>query len=224
MSSNMASNQLLEPMVLVQGTGLLTIFGSALLYLFNNNGSKLAIYVALWAIFHLTEYYVTRTYLPRTANKWLFLLFGAVGAGNLFAVHMASVVEYGLTQRYWKYHGFPMLGILFALSGITVRALAIKHCGNSFSHYIETQQPRTLVTRGVYAWVRHPSYLGFILYVMGMQILFGNLVIYVMSMAILFRFFSVRIRLEESVLINNLYGEAYEKYAERVSALVPFIY
>lgn len=211
-------------MVLVQGVGLCTVLGSALFHFWNNNDSRLALYVALWAFFHLSEYCVTRTYLPRTANKWLFLLFGAVGAGNLFAVHLASIAEYGLTQRYWKYHGFPILGVILSFSGITIRGLAIKHCGDSFSHYIETEQPRTLVTRGVYAWVRHPSYLGFILYVMGMQILLGNLVIYVMSMAILFRFFLVRIRLEESVLINNLYGEAYKTYAEKVSALVPFVY
>lgn len=214
----------LEPMVLVQGLGLCTILISTIIHLWKDNDSRLAMYVAMWAVFHLSEFYVTKTYLPRTATKWLFILFGAVGAGNLFAVHLASIAEYGLTIRYWKYHGYPKLGLFVASLGIVIRGLAIKHCGNSFSHYIESEQPRTLVTRGVYAWVRHPSYLGFILYVMGMQLMVGNLVIYVMSMIILFRFFQVRIRLEEFVLINNFYGEAYEKYAERVSALLPFVY
>lgn len=211
-------------MVVLQATGLVSVLFVCVFHLWTSPGSVLAIYAGLWAIFHLSEYCVLKLYLPRTANCWLFLLFGARGAGNLFAVHLASGIEYWLTKTYWKYHGFPLLGISIALTGITVRGLAIKHCGNSFSHYIETEEPRTLVTEGVYGWVRHPSYLGFILYVMGMQLLFGNIVVYVISMVILFRFFLMRIRLEELVLINNLYGEEYEKYSDRVSALFPLIY
>lgn len=211
-------------MVAFQAGLLVSVFIFALYRFLSEQGSVLAIYMALWSIFHLCEYYVTQKYLPRTATEWLFLLFGARGAGNLFMVHIGSILEYALTQKYWRYHGYVLVGVPLALSGIVVRALAIQHCGNSFSHYIESERPQKLVTNGIYAWCRHPSYLGFILYVMGMQVLFGNIFIYVMSMVILFRFFSERIELEEIVLVNNLYGEAYEKYSEKVSALVPFLY
>lgn len=213
-----------EVMVFVQATGLVTILARAIYYKWTATESVVPLYIAVWAVFHLSEYYVTKSYLPRTATQWLFLLFGASGAGNLFALHLASIVEYILTTKYWKFHGFPVYGAVLALIGIAIRGLAIKHCGDSFSHYIETEKPRMLVTKGVYSFCRHPSYLGFILYVMGMQLMVGNLVIYAMSMVILFRFFLVRIRLEEVVLVNNLYGEQYEKYAERVCALIPYIY
>lgn len=210
-------------MVALQATGLLAVLFGCLYRLYQTPNTPLAIYIALWAVFHLCEYYVTKTYLPRTATQWLFLLFGAVGMGNLFAVHCISLTEHALTQRFWRYHGFPVLGLALAGAGIVVRALAIKHCGNSFSHYIEPDRPQELVTHGIYAWCRHPSYLGFILYTMGMQTILGNLVVYAMSMVILFRFFLSRIYMEEIVLVENLYPGQYEKYQERVPALVPFV-
>lgn len=209
-------------MVVVQATGLSAILLTSLYRLYETPNTPLAIYIALWAIFHLCEYYVTQKYLPRTATQWLFLLFGATGMGSLFAVHCVSLAEHALTQRFWKYHGFPILGLSIASAGIIVRALAIMHCGNSFSHYIEPERPQKLVTKGIYAWCRHPSYLGFILFVMGMQTILGNVAVYVLSMFILFRFFLTRIRLEEIVLVENLYPGQYETYQENVPALVPF--
>ncbi|RKP30272.1 ICMT-domain-containing protein [Metschnikowia bicuspidata] len=211
-------------MVLIQGTGLVAVLVAALHHLYSVSHSPVAVYVALWAVFHLCEYTFTARYLPRTATKWLFLLFGAVGAGNLLVVHLASIAEHWITEKHflpvWRAHSAA--GLAIAASGIVIRALAIKHCGNSFSHYIESEKPQKLVTNGIYAWCRHPSYLGFILFFMGMQTVLGNVVVYAVSMVILFRFFRCRIRLEEIVLVHNMYEKEYEKYQERVSALIPF--
>lgn len=141
-------------------------------------------------------------------------------------VHCASLLEYVLTAKGRTYSYF-WWGLLVAFFGILVRALAIRTCGNSFSHYIETgdrtdADDTTLVTTGIYAWCRHPSYSGFLLYVVGMQMVLGNIWMAVFCVAVLARFFIGRIRVEEWFLLRR-YPE-YAEYKASVCALVPFLF
>lgn len=128
-----------------------------------------------------------------------------------------------LLQKFTGRSGWPRAGVALALTGIFVRARAIADCGDSFLHQIETEQPRVLVTLGVYRWLRHPSYLGFILYVVGMQMCLGNVVMYIVSLSVLWRFFSRRIVVEEWHM-ERLYGDAYKRYREKTAAMMPLVY
>ncbi|KAM9927027.1 hypothetical protein OXX59_002820 [Metschnikowia pulcherrima] len=192
-------------------------------YMVTGGNSQLAKYVLAWALFHASEYVCTSRYSPRTKSPYSFLIYGATGSVHLAASHLLSVCEYVITQRFWVHHGIPKVGFVLALTGILVRARAIHDCGDSFSHYIETSSPRRLVTCGAYAWCRHPSYAGFVLYVVGMQAILGNLFVFVASVVVLIRFFTRRIEIEEHFLID-FYGPAYLQYKARVRALVPCIY
>ncbi|OBA23797.1 ICMT-domain-containing protein [Metschnikowia bicuspidata var. bicuspidata NRRL YB-4993] len=204
---------------------LLVTVGLASLYSIVWGGnSRLAKYTLAWACFHLAEYGCTKRYLPRTVTPHLFLIWGARGAVPLAAVHLASICEYLLTRKYGRHHGLPACGVLLAAAGIFVRGKAIHDCGNSFSHYIETETPQRLVTSGIYAWCRHPSYAGFLLYVVGMQTILGNVLVHALSLVVLVRFFGRRIQIEEHFLVARFYGARYEEYRARVCALVPYVY
>lgn len=210
--------------VYAQAALLVSVAIISLSQIFAGNSSPVARYTLMWACFHLSEYWCTKTYLSRTLTPYLFLMWGARGSMQLAGVHCASICEYMLMQKYGRFFGLLKYGMFLAAAGILVRARAICDCGDSFSHYIETEAPQVLVTSGIYAWCRHPSYTGFLLYVVGMQIIVGNVFIFALCLVVLFRFFTRRIEIEEHFLVNCFYGDRYLQYKARVRALVPYIY
>ncbi len=104
-----------------------------------------------------------------------------------------------------------------------------------------------LVTRGVYAFVRHPGYLGWLLWSVGTQVLLQNplsapMFAYVVRRWLVhararraltpgrclcawtqsWRFFARRIPFEEARL-REFFGRWYDDYAARTPTYIPFI-
>ena len=75
-------------------------------------------------------------------------------------------------------------------------------------------QTNVVVDRGLYAIVRHPQYLGYILLVLGFICLFQNLVIGALGALAIALFYGQAVR-EERYCIQK-FGQEYEDYAQRV--------
>lgn len=109
------------------------------------------------------------------------------------------------------------------LVGQTLRSLAMAHAAESFSHIVATtkREDHQLVTTGVYAWSRHPSYAGFFYWALGTQVFLANPVSFAIFLIVLGRFFSNRIRHEEHFLRS--FFPDYEAYARRTPTLLGYI-
>lgn len=85
---------------------------------------------------------------------------------------------------------------MFMLVGQVFRSLAMVQAGHSFSHVVKRVKldDHKLITTGVYAWVRHPSYVGFFYWAVGTQMLLSNVVSFVAFVFILGKFFVNRIK------------------------------
>ena len=107
---------------------------------------------------------------------------------------------------------------------------------SNFSHKIATEKTssHTLVTSGIYAFVRHPSYFGFFWWSVGTQIFLANPLSTVIFMAVLWKFFSSRIRYvcgstladvsrQEELLLIKFFGDEYVDYRKKVGVWIPFI-
>ena len=79
-----------------------------------------------------------------------------------------------------------------------------------------------LVTDGVYGLVRHPIYLGDILWPIGLSILFGAVCSLTLT-PIWILFYLYTIEREEEALIK-VYGDRYLEYRRRVKKLIPCVY
>ncbi|KAK8594045.1 hypothetical protein V6N11_001702 [Hibiscus sabdariffa] len=139
-----------------------------------------------------------------------------------------SLVEYffelllfpGLKEVLWVSN----LGLLMVVVGEIVRKLAIVTAGRSFTHLIKVhhEDHHRLVTSGAYAFVRHPSYCGFLIWSVGTQILLCNPISTVGFAVVVWRFFASRIPYEEYFL-RQFFGTDYEEYARSVPSGVPFV-
>ncbi|MBA0742259.1 hypothetical protein Gogos_015333, partial [Gossypium gossypioides] len=126
----------------------------------------------------------------------------------------------GLKEHLWVSN----LGLAMLVVGEIVRKLAIVTAGRSFTHLIRVyhEDHHKLVTSGVYAFVRHPSYCGFLIWSVGTQIMLCNPIATVGFAVVVWRFFVARIPYEEYFL-RQFFGADYEEYARRVPSGVPFV-
>ena len=117
-----------------------------------------------------------------------------------------------------------LLGLLLAVAGQTVRSTAMIQCGNNFNHTIQHRRAKghELVTTGIYATMRHPSYFGYFWWALGTQFVMGNIVCFFGFAIVLWRFFRSRIIHEEELLVR-FFGEDYVQYRRYVGTKIPFI-
>src|SRR5262249_39315712 len=113
------------------------------------------------------------------------------------------------------------LGV-FAL-GLGLRIFSMIYLGRFFTPNVAIVTDHRLIDSGPYRFIRHPTYSGFLLIVLGLGLACANAA----SLAIMFIPVSAallwRIQIEERVL-TEAFGERYRAYASRTKRLIPFIY
>jgi protein-S-isoprenylcysteine O-methyltransferase Ste14 len=124
------------------------------------------------------------------------------------------------------YSTFPVaivgVGIALMFAGVAFRQWAIAVLGRFFSTAVRTVEGQTVVDSGPYHVVRHPSYTGALLTLLGLGLAGGSwegvLVIVVVAALV----FGYRIRVEERLLEEQL-GAPYRAYQLRTKRVIPFL-
>jgi protein-S-isoprenylcysteine O-methyltransferase len=116
------------------------------------------------------------------------------------------------------------VGLVLALAGQFVRSAAMWTAGVSFTHLVahHKRPEHVLITSGVYAWSRHPSYAGWFVWAVALQAMLLNPFCLVAYAAVAWKFFDARIRDEEEALIR-FFGEDYRAYMRGVPTRIPLI-
>lgn len=186
----------------------------------------LPIYIALIALFHFLEYYITATSQPLKVNPDSFLLNNG---SEYLAAHSLALLEFVVELYFFpnlskRFQTVRWLGLALALAGQLLRTAAMIKAGENFSHVIENSRSNhhTLTTTGIYSFSRHPSYAGFFYWALGTQLLMFNPVSFVLFVVLLYKFFGRRIRYEETTLVT-FFGDDYNTYRRRVSTGIPFL-
>ena len=140
----------------------------------------------------------------------------------------AAVVAAGLVTGAVKHDGpwefgstgLSAAGLLVMWAGLAVRIWAILVLGNSFRTTVEVDTGQHVVDSGPYRWVRHPSYTGIVLLMIGLGLVYGNwpalAILLVLPAGVLIH----RIFVEEAVL-TEVIGRSYADYATHTKRLVP---
>ena len=113
------------------------------------------------------------------------------------------------------------LGIGVAVAGIALRWYAVLVLGRFFTTRIMTTPDQTVVKKGPYRLVRHPSYTGLLLTAFGLLLCSTNW-LSLACFVIVLPGFAYRIRVEEGALTTAL-GDAYREYMRHTKRLVPFV-
>jgi protein-S-isoprenylcysteine O-methyltransferase Ste14 len=114
------------------------------------------------------------------------------------------------------------VGLGLVIAGSWLRFLGARALGKQFSTYVTLQEDHQLVQSGIYGVIRHPMYLGLLLFGPGLAMVFRSWLAAPVFGGLAF-FVAVRIR-EEEALLQQHFGDEFEAYRGRTWCLVPFIY
>jgi protein-S-isoprenylcysteine O-methyltransferase Ste14 len=114
------------------------------------------------------------------------------------------------------------LGVAVMAAGIVFRQWAIAVLGRFFSGVIGVQDQQTVVKSGPYRWIRHPSYTGVLIFVVGMGFALQSWAAVLANVAIFAIAYGSRIIIEEKVLVKEL-GEDYVEYRKHTKRVIPYL-
>ena len=148
------------------------------------------------------------------------LLWGILGASAAAGTAGQALVaaRIRLPEPWW-------LGacLLLMAGGLVIRWTAILTLGRFFTTHVAIHQDHRLVRTGLFRRVRHPSYTGLLLLVLGLALSFGNWLSFAVIVIPFLAALLYRIRVEEASLTEAL-GPDYIEYRKTTKCLVPGLY
>jgi len=152
-----------------------------------------------------------------SGSKWWVIgsVWGSVAIGMWVAfLFPSTAIESGRTALF-------ILGLFLMVAGMVLRWYSIRVLGTSFTCEVSTRPGQEVIQAGPYRWVRHPSYTGGLITLLGLLVCCVNgasLPALIVALA----GYAYRIRIEERVLASDL-GPAYQDYMRRTKRLIPFV-
>jgi protein-S-isoprenylcysteine O-methyltransferase Ste14 len=189
------------------------------LYLHNGAATTLVdVPLIAWAV--SDAYLRWRNRAAQTTLEWsFFVVIGAICAGFVLGFR-AEHVESAVIAGGWA----PVVaGTAFLVAGFGLRLWAMLELGRFFTVTVTIQADHRVVDSGPYRILRHPSYTGLLVLLIGFGIALGNWLSLLALFALPLAAILLRIRAEEAALSNAL-GERYTNYAARTDRLIPGIW
>jgi protein-S-isoprenylcysteine O-methyltransferase Ste14 len=152
------------------------------------------------------------------SNRWV------IGALTLLGVIDAYLPAYTDRIDFLTFGGEAVrwLGFFLYTAGGVLRIAPVFVLGRRFSGLVAIQPGHRLATSGLYGIIRHPSYLGLFVLMLGWGLAFRSgvgVAIAVLTLVVLL----ARIEAEER-LLSETFGAEYDAYRSRTWRLVPYVY
>ncbi len=150
---------------------------------------------------------------------------------GLFIFHPFLVVLAFKENQMFIVSSFPLLneayvsviGILLILIGGIVTVTGRAQLSRFGSGILQIEDDHSLITTGIYEYVRHPIYAGGLLGIIGIYLAFRSLLTLTAVTILYFLIMRHRIGFEEEMLIKE-FGDEYKNYMKKTKKLIPYVY
>lgn len=95
--------------------------------------------------------------------------------------------------------------------------------GSNWSPSLEINVKQTLITNGIYRWIRHPMYASQWVWSIAQIFLFPNWIVGWIGLLTFAPFYWIRIAGEERMMIDH-FGDAYREYCAKTGRVIPRIF
>lgn len=152
------------------------------------------------------------------SNRWVIAAFAVIG---LLAAYLPAYTD---RKEFWTLDGDTVrwLGVILFAAGGVLRLWPVFVLGRRFSGLVAIQPGHRLVTSGIYAVIRHPSYLGLITGSLGWAFAFRSGVGVLLTLLMIPPLLA-RMNAEEKLLSSH-FGAEYDAYRAHTSRLIPGLY
>ncbi len=127
------------------------------------------------------------------------------------------------TQHHFRWNYLTVSGMVAILFGSLLRYWAIRTLGRFFTASVSTADTQPIIADGPYRYLRHPSYTGGLLGVVGMPLVLETTYAPLVTFALLTCVYAYRIKAEEQALLVR-FGEAYRHYQTTTWRMWPWLW
>jgi protein-S-isoprenylcysteine O-methyltransferase Ste14 len=118
---------------------------------------------------------------------------------------------------------FVVVGPAIFAAGLWFIHRSLNDLGRGFSPTLEIRPDHQLITAGVYQYVRHPMYLGFLLWAIAQAVMLPNWIAGPAALVAWAVLVAYRLRREEAMMLDQ-FGDQYRAYMARTARLVPGVF
>jgi protein-S-isoprenylcysteine O-methyltransferase Ste14 len=137
---------------------------------------------------------------------------------------LAAVVEWGyFTDSNQSSQLMTLIGLAMLITGILIRVWAIRILGKHFTATAKLNDDHQLIQEGPYQLVRHPSYLGAFLAIIGCSVFLNATTAIVIAITAMSLAYYIRITVEEKMLALY-FGKQYNEYKTKTKRFIPFVW
>lgn len=133
----------------------------------------------------------------------------------IFAIFIFRSLRIGIFEESLQYIGFILIA-----AGIVLREWAIYILGKQFTVRVQVREKAKLVMQGPYRYIRHPSYTGTLLTMVGIALAVGTWFGALFALALNLIAYRYRINVEEQAL-QEAFGPEWDDYKKRTWKLIP---
>jgi len=176
------------------------------------------VFVALCVLAYFAGGNVSPGVREDRGNRWVIWFLLIVGLID------AYVPAWCDRNGFWTIDGETTrwVGVVLIALGGTLRILPVFILGDRFSGLVAIQPGHQLKTDGLYSVIRHPSYLGLLITMLGWGLAFRSWI--GVLMGLLFIPIIVARIVSEERLLQSQFGAAYDAYRARTWQLIPRVY
>lgn len=114
------------------------------------------------------------------------------------------------------------IGLFVMIAGFILRQRSIQILGKFFTPVISIQEGHKLIIKGPYKYVRHPSYSGLLVELLGASLAISNWISFILVFCLMLPPLIYRMKAEEKELIKQ-FGQDYISYKRKTKILIPWI-
>jgi protein-S-isoprenylcysteine O-methyltransferase Ste14 len=150
----------------------------------------------------------------------MIVLIGLQWLGLALDFALAGLVP--ATAIPWHPITLLLAGVTLMLLGVALRWYAIRTLGGFFTRDVAVSADQPVVRHGPYHSIRHPSYSGTFLTMLGVGLALANWAgLVVLLVGVLLGHLN-RVRVEERALLQNI-GQPYVDYMRRTKRFIPWV-
>ncbi len=153
-------------------------------------------------------------------DRLLLPVFGRLVVIASLAVSAVDI--YLLEDKRFIFPNFGLVGYFLLLLGVSLVIIARLTLRKFYSETVQNRKDQQLITCGIYRFIRHPIYLGTLLFAFSAPIIVRSILGFLI-MLLLVPMIIRRIRLEEKLLTEK-FGQHYMEYARKTKRFIPYVY
>lgn len=173
--------------------------------------------------------------LPHQKRSWKTAIAKSERTTREKLLLTGSFAGLGIIPFTYAFTGFPRfadypfqpvlawLGLAVFLVSLALFYRVHRELGRNWSDSLEMREKHTLVTHGLYRWVRHPMYSAFFLWALAQVLLLPNWFAGLAGLVGFGNLFFWRVGREEAMMLAA-FGDEYRAYMDRTKRIIPWVY